>query len=198
MAPVTAKGHRYYRCGLQQAKIAPEHRCGGTIRAAVADRQVWAAVMRLLEQSELVMAEVAKQRATIHEQEAILDQELAVIDAAVARCHQEDQRLVEAYVAGAFTAAELKAYRADIATKRQSLDVHHHRLIERHEALQHAIGQTEALVGHCARVRKRLQTFALEEQPLAFDALALKAVWIPSEPLRIEASIPFVEPSTSA
>jgi site-specific DNA recombinase len=196
MAPVTANGHHYYRCSSQQAKIATEHRCGGVIRADVADRQVWAAVMRLLEQPEVVTAEVAKQQATIHDQEASIGQELTTVDAALARCQHDDQRLVEAYVAGAFTATELKVYRADIMTKRRSLEVHHQALLTRRAALQHTLGQADALVDYCARVRERLQTFSLEEQHCAFDALAMQATWLPNQPLRIQASL-IVEASTS-
>jgi hypothetical protein len=108
-------------------------------------------------------------------------------------------RMINAWwqrMGGAFTAVELKPHRADVATKRQSLDVRHQTLLARRMALQQTLGQTEALVKYCARVRERLQTFSLEEQYLAFDALVLQVTWVPKQPLRIQAS-PVVEASTS-
>jgi hypothetical protein len=97
------------------------------------------------------------------------------LPAASTTINYNDQRLVEAYVAGAFTATEPKAYRADITTKRESLEVHYQTLLTRHAPLQHTLGQAEVLVDYCARVRERSQTCSLEEQHCAFDALALQA-----------------------
>jgi hypothetical protein len=156
------------------ARMALERRCRGTIHAGTAESQVWDAVMRLLEQPELIADAVAKRQATMHEQEAGIDEELRAVERALARSDEEDRRLVEAYMAGAFTAAELKAYRADVAAKRQSVEAHRQELLGRRAALQQTMGQTAALVDYCARVRERLQTFSLEETHCAFDALALQ------------------------
>src|SRR5687767_12169340 len=46
------------------------------------------------------------------------------VEASLARCVHDDRRLVDAYVAGAFTAAELKAYCADVATRGQAMEAH--------------------------------------------------------------------------
>jgi hypothetical protein len=97
---------------------------------------------------------------------------------------------VDADVVGAFTATELKAYRADVTSRRQQLETERQGLLSKRETLQQTMGQTDALETHCARVRDRLTTFSIEEQQVAFDALALKVCWIPSEPLQIDASIP--------
>jgi multidrug resistance efflux pump len=146
----------------------------------------------------VVQAEVAKQQATIETQIVALDAELTDVHARLARIEQEDRRLVEAYVSGAFTPAELKVYRADVAAKRTSVEAHKQELMGRREALQQQTGQSEALVEYCQRVRAELRTFSLEEQHLAFDALDLWVTWFYQQPLRIEASIPVVETSTLA
>ena len=73
MAMMTSHGRRYYRCSSSQTKLSREARCLGMIRADILESQVWDAVMRLLEQPELVADAVAKQQATVHEQEAGID-----------------------------------------------------------------------------------------------------------------------------
>ena len=152
--------------------------------------------MRILEHPDVVQAEVAKQQATIETQIVALDAELTDVNARLARIEQEDRRLVEAYVGGAFTPAELKIYRADVTAKRTSVEAYRQELMGRREALQHQTGQSEALVEYCQRVRAELRTFSLEEQHLAFDALALRVTWFHQQPLQIEVSIPIVESST--
>jgi site-specific DNA recombinase len=196
MTPLVGRKYRYYRCGSCYNKMAPERRCPGTIRADVAEREVWQGVMRILEHPDVVQAEVAKQHATIETQIVALDAELTDVNARLARIEQEDRRLVEAYVGGAFTPAELKVYRADVTAKRTSVEAYRQELMGRREALQHQTGQSEALVEYCQRVRAELRTFSLEEQHLAFDALALRVTWFHQQPLQIEASIPIVESST--
>jgi site-specific DNA recombinase len=121
MTPLVGRKYRYYRCGSCYNKMAPERRCPGTIRADVAEREVWQGVMRILEHPDVVQAEVAKQHATIETQIVALDAELTDVNARLARIEQEDRRLVEAYVGGAFTPAELKVYRADVTAKRTSV-----------------------------------------------------------------------------
>ena len=196
MTPLVGRKYRYYRCGSWYNKMAPERRCSGTIRADVAERDVWQAVMQILERPDVVRAEVAKQQATIETQTVALDAELTDVNARLAKIEQEDRRLVEAYVGGAFTPAELKVYRADVAAKRTSVEAHRQELIGRRETLQQQTAQSEALVDYCQQVRAKLRTFSLEEQHLVFDALALRVTWFYQQPLQIEASILVVESST--
>jgi Recombinase zinc beta ribbon domain len=181
---------RYYCCSSHQTKTDPAQRCRGTIRGEEAERRVWEAIIQILDHPELVTAEVAKQQATIEDQDSALASELAAIEAALTRCEQDGRRLVEGYVAGEFTAEELKAYRADVVTRRQTLEGERQEVCSKRNALQQARGQTEALETYCMRVRDRLTTFSVEEQQLPFDALAVTVRWMPGEPLRIEASIP--------
>jgi site-specific DNA recombinase len=196
MSGVSSNGHRYYRCGSSHVRMALERRCGGSIRADKAEAHVWEAVMRVLEQPDVVAAEVAKRQASLDEQDATIAEELAGVKSRLARCDEEDRRLIDAYMAGAFTAAELKAYRVNVQTKRESLESHHQEIIERREALQGQTAQMASLVDYCRLVRYGLQTFSREEQHRTFDALALRVTWLPKEPLRLEMS--FVESSTSA
>jgi hypothetical protein len=91
----------------------------------VVEAQVWTAIMHVLEQPELIAAEVARQGARADEQRAEIGQQLAVIEAALAKCDREAQRWAEAYAAEVISLEELKGYRAEIAARRQSVLTEH-------------------------------------------------------------------------
>jgi site-specific DNA recombinase len=180
----------YYRCSSHHERMDPAARCRGTVRGEDVEGRIWNAIMSLLENPDLVAREVAKQRETVHAAEAEIDQELATIAACLERCEQDDRRLVDAYVVGAFTPQELKAYRAEVTTRRQGLDARRQELLAKHTGLRETTDRREALNAYCARVRERLYTFTVVEKHVLFDALALKLFWTPGELLHLEATIP--------
>ena len=142
----------YYRCSsAQRTDLAA--RCRGTVRGEDVEGRVWNAVMRLLEHPELVAREVAKQHETVQAAEAEISQGLADIATVLGRCDQDDRRLVEAYAAGAFTPQELKAYRAEVTTRRHGLESRRQELLAKRAGLRQMADQSEALITYCARVR---------------------------------------------
>lgn len=167
-------------------------RCRGTVRGEDEGR-VWNAVMRLLENPELAACEAAKQHEMVQAAEAEVDQELATTATGLQRCEHDDRRLVDAYVAGAFTAQELKAYRAEVATRGHWLEARRQELLPKQAGLRQTADQAEALTAYWARVRERLRTFTVAEKQLVFDALALTIFRTPGEPLHLEATIPLDE-----
>jgi hypothetical protein len=89
-------------------------RCAGSIRADVIEPQVWAAILRVLDQPELIAAEVARQEANADEQRTEIGRPLDLIEAALAKCDREAQRWADAYAGEVINLAELKGYRAEI------------------------------------------------------------------------------------
>jgi chromosome segregation ATPase len=191
MTGYTARGHRYYRCTSAVVELDPARRCRRSLRADDTETRVWSTMMQILEHPELVAAEVAKRQASMHEQEAAIDQELRIVERELAECDREVQRRAEAYAGEVINLAELRAYRAEIDERRQSWTYQREDLAQRREAALQAVDQVGALIDYCERVRNRLRTFSVDEQHVAFDALALKVYWTPGEEkdLRIEASI---------
>jgi Recombinase zinc beta ribbon domain len=102
-------GWRYYRCSSRFSIIDPALRCSHTLRADRAETEVWEAVARLLHQPDLIMAEVARQQATADEQRAAIGRDMALHEAALAKCEREHQRWSEAYAAEVINIHELKA-----------------------------------------------------------------------------------------
>ncbi len=184
---------RRYHCSSISQVLDPEGRCYGQLKADDVEAQVWAAVVRVLEQPELIAAEVARQHDTADDQRAEIAQEMSLIEPALARCDQEDRRLIAAYTAGAFTPAELKVYRAEVNGRRQSLLAEQAERQARLELIGAAVGQVETLINYCARVRQELQTFDGAEKRHTLEALDIRASWTPGQPLAIQGTIPLDE-----
>jgi site-specific DNA recombinase len=181
---------RYYLCNSQHQLMDRSLRCPGSLRADVIEPEVWGAVMQVLEHPELIAAEVARQEARADEQRAEIAGHIALIEAALAKCDREAQRWADAYAGEVINLAELKGYRAEIATRRQSLQAEHTACQRQLEAIGAAAQQVDALTAYCARVRQRLQTFDQTEKRIAIEALDIRVSWIPGEPLAIQGSIP--------
>jgi site-specific DNA recombinase len=187
---VRKAGRRYYRCTSQYNVKAPELRCHGSLRADEVEAQVWAAVVRLLEQPELIAAEVTRQQETADDQRGEIEREGALIETELAKCDRETQRWAQAYAGEVINLAELKAYRADIEKHRQSLLTQQAACQAKLEAIGQAVKQVEVLMDYCARVRQQLQTFDEAEKQRALEALDIRARWMQGQPLTIEGSIP--------
>jgi hypothetical protein len=121
---------------------------------------------------------------------AEVSRELALIEAALSKYNRETQRWADAYASEVISLVELKAYRAEIETRRWSLLARRTEIEAKLKAISQAVGQVEALIGYCSRVYRRLETFNNAEKRMAFEALDIRVRWIPGEPLTIEGSIP--------
>lgn len=192
MTGFTVRTRRYYRCTSSAVELDPARRCRGSVRANDIEARVWTAILEALDNPELIAAEVAKLQATMHEQEAAIDQEVEAMDLALAKCDREERLWAEAYAKEAISVTELKAYRTEIGDRRREWERQRRECEQRREAMQKAVDQVESLVEYCRQVRSQLGTFSLDEQQRAFDALALKVYWTPGEEkdVRLEASIP--------
>jgi site-specific DNA recombinase len=181
---------RYSLCNSQHQLMDPTLRCPGCLRADVVEPQVWAAIMRVLEQPELIAAEVARQEACADEQRAEIAGRIALIEAALAKCDREVQRWADAYAGEVIHLAELKGYRAEIVARRQSIQAERDAYQRQLEAVGAIVQQVDTLTAYCARVRQRLRAFDQAEKRLAIEALDIRVSWIPGQPLAIQGNIP--------
>ena len=179
-----------YRCGSWRSLVDPTVRCSGSLRADEAEAQVWNAVVRVLEQPEIIVAEVTRQQAMADDQRTEIRQQLALIEAAVAKCEREAQRWAKAYAGEVIGLDELKGYRADIAVRRQRLWAEQAHCQAKLEAIGQAVLQVEALTAYCVRVRQELQSFEHAEKRHALEALGIRVTWTPGHPLSIQGRIP--------
>jgi chromosome segregation ATPase len=150
-------------------------------------------VEEVLQQPEIIAAEVQRHYADADQRRAEVQRELNLLTASLGKCDREEQRWAKAYADEVISLDELKGYRAEIATRRQSVLAQLARLQARLEGIGQALGQVEALIGYCERVRQRLHTFDTLEKRLALDALNIQVTWTPGQPLAIQCTIPLGE-----
>jgi site-specific DNA recombinase len=190
MTGTAPKGGRRYHCSSVHNIHDPNAQCRGSVAAGALEGQVWEAVNRVLEDPELIAAEVVRQDAHADEQRQAIHRELAAIDAALMKCEKEAQRWAEAYAAEVISLEELKAYRADIVARRQGLLEEQSTRQASLQAIGEAVQQVEALIGYCERVRQNLQTFDHTEKRKALEALDIRVRWTPGQPSAIQGRIP--------
>jgi hypothetical protein len=181
---------RYYRCNSRRNVIDHALRCSGSVRADVVEAQVWATVVRVLEQPELITAEITRQERGAEAKRAEIGQQMALIDAALAKCDREAQRWADAYADEVINLAELKGYRAEIETRRQRLLAEQAACQRQLDAIGKVVQQVDALTEYCQRVRQRLQIFNHAEKRVALEALDIRVSWTPGHPVAIQGSIP--------
>jgi hypothetical protein len=99
MTSTAPNGRRRYCCNSLRTSHDREIICRSSVAAEAVECQVWDAVVRLLEQPELIAAEVAKQEATADEQRAETKRQVALLETALAKCVRDEQRWAEAYTA---------------------------------------------------------------------------------------------------
>jgi site-specific DNA recombinase len=187
------RGRRVYRCSSRTTYMDPSKRCLGHLKADDAEGRVWQAIELVLQEPDIIAAEVRRQQADAEAQRAEILREVSLVSEALAKCDRHDQRWAQAYEAEVIDLVELKGYRAEIAAQRQSLMAQRQTLQRTLDTIGEAVGQVEALMGYCERVRRRLQTFNAAEKRLAFEALNVRVTWTPGQPLAIEGTIPLGE-----
>ena len=183
-------GIHYYMCSSHQNVSDPALRCSGSLRADVVEPRIWEVIQRILDHPEILATEVAKQEATVEEDRADVRQELALIEIALTKCEREDTRWLAAFNDEAISHEELKAFRADITARRQSLLEEQARCEVKLDGIGQATGQVMGLVEYCAQVKRELHTFDMVEKRRALDALDITVGWIPNKPFNLKACIP--------
>jgi hypothetical protein len=165
-------------------------RCSGSVRADGLEAQVWTAVVHVLEQPELIAAEIKRQEQGAEAKRAEIRHQLALINAALAKCKRESQRWADAYAAEVINLVELRGYRAEIEARCQSLLREQAEGRRQLDAIGEAVQHVEALTGYCTKVHQCLQTFDHTEKRMALQALNIRVSWTPGQPLAIQGSIP--------
>lgn len=189
----TARGRRYYRCASRNAIVDRQLQCRGSLEANDVESRVWVAVERILNDPDVIQAEVARQHAEADHTRAEILPQLELLETALGKCDREETRWAEAYAAEVINIRELKAYRADIALRRQRLHAERVAVQAGLDAIGHLDSQAQALVAYCERVRQNLRTFTAAERRRALDALDVRVSWTPGEPLTIAGTIPLSE-----
>jgi hypothetical protein len=103
---------------------------------------------------------------------------------------KELRKWEQAYITDAIDVHDFKTKKAEVMTRRASLEREMARLDEQQQLLEQVELETASLVEYCQRVRETLHQFDFPEKRHALDALNISVVWQPDKLLEIQGSIP--------
>jgi site-specific DNA recombinase len=188
---INSSGSREYRCNrlpYQNVRVPHIRRI---LQARAIEPVVWAAVERFLNNPVLVAAELERRREGTSTQQADLDCERQHYSRQLAQCEKDLKRWEAAYLGEAIDLADFKAKKAEVDTRRTSVEQELARLDDQQHLIEQAKLDTASLMEYCTRVRQELQHFTLEEKRKALEMLNITVTWHPGWPTpKIEGSLP--------
>ena len=113
------RGVCYYRCHGRHQVMDAAQRCRGSWPADLIESRLWAAVERVLQQPERIVAEVAPQEDTAGERRAARLRDIEVIEVGLATCDREAQRWADAYAAEVIGLLERQEDQRESGARRQ-------------------------------------------------------------------------------
>jgi site-specific DNA recombinase len=185
------RGHRPYL-----DVIAPHLR--RRVKASAIEPVVWEAVERVLNDPNVIAAELERRREGTSAQRGDLEREREHYERQLAQCVKDLARWEAAYVSEVIDLADFKAKKAEIDLRRASAKRELARLDEQERLVDQAALETAHIAAYCARVRAKLVDFTLDEKRLAVEALGITVTWHPAKPLTIRGSIPVEVVSNAA
>jgi site-specific DNA recombinase len=179
---------RFYRCSRPKHLTAQP--CYGHIGANKLETIVWTAIEKVLRQPELIAVEVERRKYGVHTEQNDLERERRFYEGQIAQCDKELRKWEQAYITDAIDVHDFKTKKAEVMTRRASLEREMARLDEQQQLLEQVELETASLVEYCQRVRETLHQFDFPEKRHALDALNISVVWHPDKPLEIQGSVP--------
>jgi len=174
MSGISPNGKRRYRCNSIANMADPTQRCRGLLNATMVEQRVWAAIEQVLQQPEIIAAEVQRQQADAETQRAEILREVSLVEDALAKCDRDQQRWEHAYLGEAIDLQDFKAKKAEITTRRTSLLAQRQQLQAQLDSIGQEVDHVEALLDYCARIQQKLQRFDGAEKRLALQALDIR------------------------
>jgi hypothetical protein len=185
---IPQKDWRYYSCNGYRYQV-DHSRC----RKPGADRlekTIWEVIERALRQPEIIAAAIEERQQGVSTGQSDLERERRIFAGQIAQCDKELHKWEQAYIADAIDVYDLKAKKAEVMTRRMSLERELARVDEQQQLLERVQLETASVMTYCQRVRQNLTHFTMTEKRLALEALNISVLWHPDKPLEISGSIP--------
>jgi site-specific DNA recombinase len=125
----------YYRCSNRIRRAPLTKTCDGSIRADILDDRLWHVVQSILTSPATIWWYVQHKEKTKHATIARLRAERSDIEGRLGAMKHKEQKLVEGYADGLFSASQVRMSMADLQRHQQAL---HAELAQAEEKLKHA------------------------------------------------------------
>jgi site-specific DNA recombinase len=190
MTPEQSPGRQArYRCTASKRHYAVPH-TRQSVMANQVEPEVWQKVERVLNNPGLIAKELTRQQEQSGEMAERTNRDRVNYQRQLVRIDREAQKLWEAYVNDAVTVETFKARNADLETRKQHIETDLAALDAAEQQMQASVTRLAGLRDYCAHVRAQLREFTMEGRRLAIEALDVRAVSTPGEPLAITCAIP--------
>jgi len=195
LSSTSRKGKRYewrrYRCSGGVKMVAPLNRCGNKSWAAdTLERLVWEQIERVLDNPELIISEIEKQRQDANKL-GILETELQQVERQLRTLDRDQEQLLQWALKG-FPEETVVLENKRINQKRASLQAQKAELEVQILASQEAAISLPRLELFVELMRQKLTTLDYETKRLALEMLNIK-VWLDGHNIEVTGTLPILE-----
>ena len=166
--------YRYYRCRATYHTATGPKQCDAPyIPYAKLEAAVWETTTRVLEQPDVVLAEMRRLK---DDNRNPIEDDVVRLKREIMKCKEQESRLVRLYQFGEIDDALIKEQSAPLKLRREGYEAELEKLAAQKLAraeLEHMEGRAEE---YCRRIRQNLDFFGFEEKRTALKALKIKAV----------------------
>ena len=163
------KKFRYYRCRGAWATSVREKACGAKyIQRNKLNDAVWGAVRQVLENPEIVLAELGRFRAS---EPCTLSDEIERLRAEIRHLDHQGKRFVKLFAMGEVDEPWIKAQSGPVQAMRDNLRAELESLQVQKAAAADMTALETQVEAYCQRVRANLDNFTLEDKRMALKTL---------------------------
>lgn len=180
----------FYRCSNRQRNFPLPPDCkAGSIKASTLESAVWGGVCEAIKNPELLMTQVEELKRKRATRAGALEGKIRKIELRISKVKYQEDRMLDAYTAGAVTLGQLRGQMDRIKQNKQQLEEERKRLIEeRNQCGSRAIKERD-IREFCELAEERLESFEFQEKR-KFLRLLVDKVWLEGDCVRIKGVIP--------
>jgi len=179
--------YRYYYCRKTRPDYAFPERCEARyIKADPLESDVWEQVCRILEQPEVVLAELRRRK---EKAVPFLDRDIAKVQQEIRSTNDQERRLVRLYQYGQIDDEFILKQVSQLKQKRENLENELARLQQQKASIHEIERAEEKVLEYCYRVRRNLRTLNFEEKRHLLDALSIKVI-VYKDKVELQGAIP--------
>ena len=180
----------FYRCSNRQRNFPLPPDCErGSIKATKLESAVWGSVCEAIKNPKLLMTQVEKLKRKRADRKDVLEGKIRKIESRISKGKNEEDRMLDAYTAGAVTLEQLRGQMDRIRQNKQQLKEEKKRLIDERNEYGSRVVKERGVKEFCELVEERLETFEFQEKR-KFLRLLIDKVWFEGDCVRIKGSVP--------
>ena len=187
---IPCHGTLFYRCTNRQRNFPLPPDCkGGSIKAIKLESVVWDSVCEAIKNPVLLIRQVEELRRKEASRAGVLGGKIRRIESDISKVKKQEDRMLDAYSAGAVTLEQLRGQMDRIQQNKQQLEEEKKRLIEERNEFGSRGAKERGVKEFCGLVEEGLESFGFQEKQ-KFLRLLIDKVSLEGDSVRIKGVIP--------